>query len=100
MWRRDPGIILSAPFQLLGVCSHAVSFRRAKGNRCMKRPRALYDFLWIVGIMVLLCGCTGASEPQAWTPTTSKASPSAPATQLKPEGALPSTCPATPVYQG
>jgi hypothetical protein len=66
----------------------------------MKRPHVLQDLLWLVGIMVLLCGCTGPSQPQAQTPSASGAAPSAPITQLKPEGALPSSCPVTPVYQG
>lgn len=66
----------------------------------MKRPHVLHDLLWLVGIMVLLSGCTGPSQPQARTPSASGAAPSAPVTQLKPEGALPSSCPATPVYQG
>jgi hypothetical protein len=66
----------------------------------MKRPHVLHSLLWLVGIMVLLCGCTGPSQPQAQTSSASGATPSAPVTQLKPEGALPSSCPATPVYQG
>src|SRR5438876_1227351 len=72
----------------------------SESNRCMKRPHVLYDLLWLVGIMVLMCGCTGPSEPQAHTPPASVASPSATVVQLKPEGALPSSCPATAVYQG
>jgi len=66
----------------------------------MKRPHVLHALLWLVGILVLLCGCTGPSQPQVQTPAASGATPSAPVTQLKPEGALPSSCPATPVYQG
>jgi hypothetical protein len=66
----------------------------------MKRPHALHALPWLVGILVLLYGCTGPSQPRAQTPTASAAAPSAPVTQLKPEGALPSSCPATPVYQG
>jgi hypothetical protein len=66
----------------------------------MKRPHVLHALLWLVGIMVLLCGCTGPSQRQAQTPSASGATPSAPVTQLKPEGALPSSCPATPVHQG
>src|SRR2546430_8751685 len=65
----------------------------------MKRPHVLHALLWLVGILVLLCGCTGPSQPQVQTPAASGATPSAPVTQLKPEGALPSSCPATPVYR-
>lgn len=90
----------SASFQLPGVCSRVVSCRRAKGKWRMKRPRALHMLLWLMCIAVLLCGCTGPSQPQARTPAARAASPSAPATQLEPEGALPSSCPTTPVYQG
>ena len=56
--------------------------------------------LWFVGILVALCGCIGPSQPQKQAPVVRTASSVAPATQLKPEGALPSSCPATPVYQG
>ncbi len=66
----------------------------------MKRPHVLQCLLWLVGILVLMSGCIGPSEQRAQTPSASVTSPSAPATQLKPEGALPSSCPATPVYQG
>jgi hypothetical protein len=66
----------------------------------MKRSHVLHALLWLVGVIVLLCACTGPSQPQAQTPSARVATPSAPARQLKPEGALPSSCPATPVYQG
>ncbi|HEX6479042.1 MAG TPA: hypothetical protein VF043_09365 [Ktedonobacteraceae bacterium] len=62
----------------------------------MKQPHVLHALLWLVGILVLLCGCTGPSHPQTQIP----ASPFAPARQLKPERTPPSSCPATPVYQG
>ncbi len=66
----------------------------------MKRPHVLHVLLWLVGILVLLYGCTGPSGPQAQTPSARGAAPSAPVTQLKPEGALPSSCEVSPVYQG
>lgn len=98
--RGSNGLALSAPFQLPGVCSHGVGCRRAKGNWRMKRPHALHTLLWIVCILLMLCGCTGPSQPQKQAPTARAASPVAPATQLRPQGVLPSSCPATPVYQG
>lgn len=66
----------------------------------MKQPHVLHTLLWLVCVLVVLCGCTGLSQLQARTPSARAAAPSAPAGQLKPEGALPSSCPATPVYQG
>lgn len=66
----------------------------------MKRRYVLYNLLSLVGIMVLLCGCTGSSQPQVPTPSASGTAQSVPVKQLKPEGTLPSSCPATSVYQG
>jgi hypothetical protein len=63
----------------------------------MKQLQAL---LWFVGILLVLCGCTGPSQPQKQTPAARVTSPVAPVTQLQPEGALPSSCPVSPVYQG
>ncbi len=64
----------------------------------MKRPDL--NLFWLTGIMVLLSVCTGPSEQHAQTPSTPVAFPTSPITRLKPGGALPSTCPVTPVYQG
>ena len=66
----------------------------------MKQTHVLHSLLLLLGILVLMCACTQPSQPQTQTPTAPKASLSAPVTQLKPEGTLPSSCPVTPVYQG
>lgn len=66
----------------------------------MKQPHILPTLLWFVGILVLLCGCAGPSQPQKQIPVARAASSFVPSTQLQPEGALPSSCLATPVYQG
>lgn len=60
---------------------------------------------YILGLVVLIlstAGCTTASQKSSQiSPVFSPgASPSASVTQLKPEGALPSSCPATPIYRG
>lgn len=60
----------------------------------------LYLLLLLVGILMLMAGCTGPSEQRVQTPSASVTSPSGPLTQLRPEGVLPSSCPVTPVYQG
>jgi hypothetical protein len=58
--------------------------------------------LGLLVLMVLVVGCTTSSQkPSQASPALSPVtSPSASVTQLKPESALPSLCPATPVYQG
>jgi hypothetical protein len=66
----------------------------------MKRPPVLHYLLWLGGIMVLLYGCGGPSELHTQTPTAPVASSTTSLTQLKPQGALPSSCPVTPIYQG
>lgn len=63
----------------------------------MKQLNAL---LWFGGILLVLCGCAGPSQSQKQPPTARVTSPVASVTQVKPEGALPSSCHATPVYQG
>ncbi len=66
----------------------------------MKRLCVLNTLLLLVGILVLLCGCAGPSQSQEQTPAASATSSNVPSTPLKPEGNIPSSCPATPVYQG
>src|SRR5258708_4811410 len=66
----------------------------------MKRPPVLHYLLWLGGIMVLLSGCGGPSELHTQTPTAPVASSTTSLRQLKPQGALPSSCPVTPIYQG
>ena len=66
----------------------------------MKRPYILLSLLWLGGIIMVLSGCAGVPEQHSQIAPTSVASPTTPLTQLKPEGALPSSCPITPVYQG
>ena len=66
----------------------------------MKRLPVLHYLLWLGGIIVLLTGCAGTSELHTQTPAAPVTSPTTLLTQLKPEGALPSSCPVTPIYQG
>jgi|SRR5581483_1330283 len=69
----------------------------------MKQLHVLRYILGPVFLMMLIAGCTTSSQPPSKGSTASPppgVSPSASATQLKPESTLPSSCPATPVYQG
>ncbi len=66
----------------------------------MKQLRVLSILLWLMGILVLLCGCADLSQPQKQLVAAKARSPLVSPTQLKPEGTLPSSCLATPVYQG
>ena len=68
----------------------------------MKQPHVLRYILGLAVLMMLVAGCTTSSQQrsQASPVLSPGASPSASVTQLKPEGALPSSCPATPIYQG
>jgi hypothetical protein len=70
----------------------------------MQQPGALRNLFWLMGFMVFMAGCTLQSvqhDQASPTPALSPvASPSAPVRQLKPESALPSSCPAAPIYQG
>lgn len=76
----------------------------------MKKRRISSSLFWLIGIAVLLYGCTGGSSAtQGQTPlaTATSSSVKTPAVsspadvvQLQPEGTLPTSCPATPVYQG
>jgi hypothetical protein len=66
----------------------------------MKRLPVLHYLLWSWSIIVLLSACVGPSESHMQTPTAPAASATTSLTRLKPEGAVPSSCPATPIYQG
>jgi hypothetical protein len=68
----------------------------------MKQPHVLRYILGLAILIMLVAGCTTSSQQrtQASPVLSPGASPSASVTQLKPEGALPSSCPATPIYQG
>ena len=50
--------------------------------------------------MVLLSGCAGPSGEHPQTSPAPVAYPTTPPTQVKSEGAIPSSCPVTPIYQG
>jgi hypothetical protein len=68
----------------------------------MKQPHVLRYILGLIVLMILVAGCTTSlQQPSRRPPASSpEASPSASVKQLRPEGALPTSCPATPVYQG
>ena len=68
----------------------------------MKQPHVLRYILGLIVLMMLVAGCTTSPQPSSRTlPASSpEASPSTFVRQLRPEGALPSSCSATPVYQG
>jgi hypothetical protein len=66
----------------------------------MKRSCVLCYLLYLMGILLLMTGCTEPPEQRVQAPSVSVTSPPRPLTQLRPESALPSSCPATPVYQG
>lgn len=60
----------------------------------MKQPHVLRYILGLVVLTMLVAGCTTSSQQP------SRETPSASARQLRPEDALPTSCAATPVYQG
>lgn len=93
-------IFLSVLFQLCKVYLSGGNRKWVKGSQCMKRFSVLNTLLWLVGLLVLLYGCTGPSQSQKQAPAARTTSSYVPPTQLKPEGSIPSSCPATPVYQG
>jgi hypothetical protein len=69
----------------------------------MKRPGILHHLLWLVGFIVLLAGCatpSAQSTPATPAPPTQSTRTSRPVTQLKPDGPIPSFCPASPVNAG
>ena len=68
----------------------------------MRLSHVLRYILGLIVLIMLVAGCTTSSQqPSLMPPAASPgASPSASLKQLKPEGPLPASCPATPVYQG
>ena len=70
----------------------------------MKQAYVLRYILGLIVLVMLMVGCTASpQQPSKGLPASSPspvASSPTTATQLKPESVLPSSCPATPVYQG
>jgi hypothetical protein len=69
----------------------------------MKRPGILHHLLWPVGFIVLLAGCatpSAQSTQVAPVPSAQSTRTSRSVTQLKPNGSIPSFCPASPVNAG
>ena len=66
----------------------------------MKQLHLLRYMPCLILLMMLVVGCASTSQQPSPAPASSPgASPSTTVKQLKPESALPSSCPATPVYQ-
>lgn len=72
-----------------------------------KRIHKLHQLCMLAGLIVLLAACATSSTPSTLPSPTStlrsaKPSPTSPpgATQLRPDGPVPASCPVTPVYLG
>jgi hypothetical protein len=101
----------SGPFSIISDSAVKIAFGmyyksiKAIGVEKMKRMKqagVLRYILGLVVLMVLIAGCTTSSQkPSQASPALSPgASPSTSFTQLKPQSTFPSSCHATPIYQG
>src|SRR2546426_5701792 len=90
--------LISASPHMLAYSTRGVHSIPAKGHQAMLR-----HLLWLMGFLVLLVACASPA-PHSSQPSPSPSvqlSPSSSAfRQLKLSTSIPSSCPATPVYQG
>ena len=93
---------ISASPRMLAYSTCGVHLIQAKGYQAMLRSGMLRH-LWLIGFMVLLVACASPA-PQSSQPSPSASRPLSPSAAgfrtLKPNTPIPSSCPATPVYQG
>jgi len=101
--RKGAFSLISASPRILADSTRGVHSIQAKGQQAMLQASILRHLLWLMGFLVLLVACASPA-PHSSQPSPSPSvqlSPSSSAfRQLTPSTPIPSSCPATPVYQG